>query len=89
MPPPPHGGGGGKPGHGGAPKRKVFEGETVTSLMAASVLSDGQSIWLSAPLPVGMDVEGAQITRSYLGESFSVELPAEKIFHGLRVARGQ
>lgn len=65
------------------------EGETVTSLMAASVLSDGQSIWLSAPLPVGMDVEGAQITRSYLGESFSVELPAEKIFHGLRVARGQ
>jgi hypothetical protein len=29
TPPPPHGGGGGKPGHGGAPKRKVFEGETV------------------------------------------------------------
>jgi hypothetical protein len=65
------------------------DGESFTTLMSSKVLSDGESIWLTAPLPEDFELEGTQIRRSFAGQTHSVELPAEKLFHDLAVQRGE
>jgi hypothetical protein len=58
---------------------------THEGLMTVEVASDGQTLLLTAPLPEGINIREANISRRFLEDTLAVELPTEKVFHDLNV----
>ena len=56
--------------------------QTAESLrLAVEVLSDGVSLWFTVPLPEGIDMTSAEVSRSYLGTDYEVEVDQELVLH--------
>jgi hypothetical protein len=58
--------------------------QTVSRMAAVDVLSDGESLWLTVPLPEGVDMSTVEVTRSFLDNNYEVDVDQDMILHEYR-----
>lgn len=63
-----------------------LDGEVVyEALPEIRPLSDGIGLWISVPIPKTLDLAGVKIEREVAGQVLSVDPPADKRLHELRL----
>ena len=56
-------------------------GRTLKFAPSVQVLSDGESLWFTVPLPADIDMRDVSLSRSFLDQSFDVQIDEGMILH--------